>query len=67
MCGICGIYSFNAPLEQPAPLINSALETLKKRGPEVQGNYCRSHLAMGHSRLSIIDTTEAANQPLWDG
>ena len=66
MCGICGIYSFNAPLEQPAPLINSALETLKKRGPEVQGNYCRLHLAMGHSRLSIIDTTEAANQPLWD-
>ena len=66
MCGICGIYSFNGPLEQPAPLINSALETLKKRGPEVQANYCRSHVALGHSRLSIIDTSEAANQPFRD-
>ncbi|MFN2394876.1 MAG: asparagine synthase (glutamine-hydrolyzing) [Bacteroidales bacterium] len=66
MCGICGIYSFNGPLEQPAPLINSALETLKKRGPEVQAHYCRSHVALGHSRLSIIDTSEAANQPFWD-
>lgn len=66
MCGICGIYSFNGPLEQSAPLINSALETLKKRGPEVQANYCRSHVALGHSRLSIIDTSEAANQPFWD-
>jgi asparagine synthase (glutamine-hydrolysing) len=66
MCGICGIYSFNGPLEQPATLINSALETLKKRGPEVQANYCRSHVALGHSRLSIIDTSEAANQPFWD-
>lgn len=66
MCGICGIYSFNGPLEQPVPLINSALETLKKRGPEVQAHYCRSHIALGHSRLSIIDTSEAANQPFWD-
>jgi asparagine synthase (glutamine-hydrolysing) len=66
MCGICGIYSFNGPLEQPVPLINSALETLKKRGPEVQASYCHSHIALGHSRLSIIDTSEAANQPLWD-
>ncbi len=66
MCGICGIYSFNGPLEQPAHLIISALETLKKRGPEVQANYCRSHVALGHSRLSIIDTSEAANQPFWD-
>ena len=66
MCGICGIYSFNGPLEQPAPLINSALETLKKRGPEVQAHYCRSHVALGHSRLSVIDTSEAANQPFWD-
>ena len=66
MCGICGIYSFNEPLGQPAPLINSALETLRKRGPEVQGNYCRSHVALGHSRLSVIDTSEAANQPFRD-
>ena len=66
MCGICGIFSFNGPLEKPAPLIDSALETLKKRGPEVQASYCRSHVALGHSRLSIIDTSEAANQPFWD-
>ncbi|TVQ87788.1 MAG: asparagine synthase (glutamine-hydrolyzing) [Bacteroidetes bacterium] len=66
MCGICGIYSFYGPLEQPAPVLDAALETLKKRGPEVQAHFCKGHVALGHTRLSIIDPTEAANQPFWD-
>ena len=66
MCGICGIYSFNKPLEQTAPVMDAAMETLKKRGPEVQAHFCQGHVALGHSRLSVIDPTEAANQPFWD-
>lgn len=66
MCGICGIHSFAGPVEGARRLIGSALETLKKRGPEVQATFEHGHTCLGHSRLSIIDTTEAANQPFTD-
>lgn len=66
MCGICGIHSFAGPVEGARNLTGSALETLKKRGPEVQATFEHGHTCLGHSRLSIIDTTEAANQPFTD-
>ncbi len=66
MCGICGIYSFSGSVENGTALLDSALGTLKKRGPEVQARYCSENVALGHSRLSIIDTTSAANQPFTD-
>ncbi len=66
MCGICGIHSFAGPVKGARNLTGSALETLKKRGPEVQATFEHGHTCLGHSRLSIIDTTEAANQPFTD-
>ena len=63
MCGICGIYSFVGELNNPGPGIEDAIKTLIKRGPEVQGSYIAENTALGHSRLSIIDTSDAANQP----
>jgi asparagine synthase (glutamine-hydrolysing) len=61
MCGICGIFYYTGTAGATA--LDSALDTLSKRGPEVKATYCRDNVALGHSRLSIIDTTEAANQP----
>jgi asparagine synthase (glutamine-hydrolysing) len=66
MCGICGIYSFSRPLENAIPAVEQALRTLTKRGPEVQAHYQERNVVLGHSRLSIIDTTDAANQPFTD-
>ncbi len=66
MCGICGVHSFTGPVDGAQRLVGSALETLKKRGPEVQATFIHRQTCLGHSRLSIIDPTEAANQPFTD-
>jgi asparagine synthase (glutamine-hydrolysing) len=44
------------------------IETLHHRGPDGRGRHVDSRLglAMGHTRLSIIDLTETGAQPLFD-
>ncbi len=66
MCGICGIYSFAGTVYNAQERINSALGTLKNRGPEVQASFTEGNTILGHSRLSIIDISDAANQPFSD-
>src|SRR6056297_1546681 len=66
MCGICGAYSFGDLSEETKLLIPKSTNLLSKRGPEVQDHVCFSAAAFGHSRLSIIDTSDAANQPFAD-
>lgn len=63
MCGIVGIIS-----KQPNLLksIEKATCSLAKRGPDFQDTMLFDGLALGHARLSIIDTTDAANQPFTD-
>jgi asparagine synthase (glutamine-hydrolysing) len=39
---------------------------LQKRGPDFQDTYIDEWVGLGHRRLSIIDTTAVANQPMWD-
>ena len=69
MCGILGIYS----LESKKDLINRTEDTinsLNHRGPDSKGlcNFDikenKSCLILGHTRLSIIDLTPNANQPM---
>ena len=66
MCGVCGIYTFSGRQKGQVGKISSALKTLRNRGPEVQAHYVSEPVVLGHSRLSIIDTSSAANQPLSD-
>lgn len=67
MCGLLGIYDFaagaHAPLDETR--FGEALFTLRHRGPDalVQETVAPG-LLMGHARLSIIDLSEASNQPL---
>jgi asparagine synthase (glutamine-hydrolysing) len=42
------------------------LRVLAPRGPDNEGNYFDGPLALGHRRLSIIDLSEAGNQPMHD-
>ena len=60
MCGIVGIISKN---NEELNKIVAATQTLSKRGPDNQNTQFFEHLAFGHARLSIIDTSLAANQP----
>lgn len=63
MCGIVGVISSS---KTTLNNIGAATSTLSKRGPDHQNTMMWSQLAFGHARLSIIDTSEHANQPLSD-
>ncbi len=66
MCGITGIIAFNEEGKKYLSKISAATYTLQKRGPDGEGIYFDKNCALGHRRLSIIDTSEAASQPFSD-
>ncbi len=40
--------------------------SLEKRGPDFQDIYLDEWVGLGHRRLSVIDTSSHAHQPMWD-
>ena len=66
MCGITGIFSFNLVGKFIKIHITAATQALARRGPDFQDVYTDEWVGLGHRRLSIIDTREIANQPMWD-
>lgn len=66
MCGITGIFAFNLVGKFNKIHVTAATMSLDKRGPDYQDIYLDDRVALGHRRLSIIDTSEAGNQPMWD-
>ena len=66
MCGITGIFAFNLVGKFNMINLASATMALEKRGPDAQGIYSDQFVGLGHRRLSIIDTSPSANQPMWD-
>lgn len=64
MCGITGIYSFKKPASKP--LLEEMTNAISHRGPNAYGYFESkdSHCMLGHRRLSIIDLSDAANQPM---
>lgn len=63
MCGIVGCVWKNGSPENALELLKKATDSLSKRGPDAEGFYQAANLDLGHRRLSIIDTSSAANQP----
>lgn len=47
-----------------AEVVEAMTAELRHRGPDASGLYHKGAVALGHRRLSVIDTSEAANQPL---
>jgi len=65
MCGICGIYKFN----QENPDLNKVqfmMSFMKHRGPDDDGVWNDNKSVFGFVRLSIIDLSREANQPMVD-
>lgn len=60
MCGICGVVSQSAP---DPDIVRRMMTRLAHRGPDGSGYFRDAHAALGHTRLSIIDT-EGGSQPL---
>ncbi|MCK4662100.1 MAG: asparagine synthase (glutamine-hydrolyzing) [Bacteroidales bacterium] len=66
MCGISGIIVFNESDRKYLDKINVSVKTIKKRGTDNSEIFKHNNVALGHTRLAVIDTSEAANQPLTD-
>jgi len=65
MCGICGELRLDgAPADLNA--VARMMVPLARRGPDHGGSYSDGALAFGHRRLSIIDLSVRANQPMVD-
>lgn len=63
MCGICGFLNrHGSPAEMPA--IEKMNAAIAHRGPDGEGVYINGPVALGHRRLSIIDLSDNARQPM---
>ena len=65
MCGIVGRVALGgidrATLE---PRLRAAIERLRPRGPDSQGQWSDARCALGHTRLAIVDLSPAGAQPM---
>ncbi len=66
MCGITGIIGFSAKGLSYLNNIETAASALSRRGPDNTGYFKEGKVGLGHRRLSIIDVSTAANQPMFD-
>jgi len=66
MCGITGILAFSDEGKKLLHTISAATYSLNKRGPDGEGIFFHNNVALGHRRLSIIDTSNLAAQPFSD-
>ena len=66
MCGITGLYAFNMVGRINLIHLEAATRCLEKRGPDNQGSWFDDVVGLGHRRLSVIDVSEEANQPMSD-
>jgi asparagine synthase (glutamine-hydrolysing) len=58
MCGIFGCFGFKDLDDQ------AILDSIKHRGPDARGYFKKGGLALFHTRLSILDLSQAADQPM---
>ncbi len=65
MCGIFGLWDKTG---QPVlcGVLNHAASLLQHRGPDAAGVYLDGSLGLAHTRLKILDLSDAANQPFTD-
>jgi len=63
MCGIAGVIHLDgSPVDRHA--LDRMTDALKHRGPDGRGLSIDRNVGLGHRRLSIIDLSEAAAQPM---
>ncbi len=65
MCGICGEFRFDG-LAVEAERIERMKQKMLERGPDGEGTCLLKHIGFGHRRLSVIDLSDNAAQPMRD-
>ncbi len=71
MCGIAGVHT-SRPLDEAREAAGRMVRSFRHRGPDGTGEVCiplpggARHLVLAHARLSILDLSELAAQPMHD-
>lgn len=65
---MCGLVAVSLNKKRDSSFLKESLERIQHRGPDNQGIYKSDDecYLLGHRRLSIIDTSSLANQPIED-
>src|SRR5688500_18780952 len=68
MCGLAGIFSKTDANISFTENLNRMVCSITHRGPDGEGVYTDlpNGIFLGHRRLSIIDLSDKAAQPMWD-
>jgi asparagine synthase (glutamine-hydrolysing) len=66
MCGIVGLLGRSGAAPDPTAL-GAMVATLQHRGPDASGTWTSGPVALGHTRLSLVDPRPTADQPWVDG
>ena len=61
MCGIVGFIGSGGNED-----LDRMVESLRHRGPDDHGSFFKDGVALGQTRLSIIDLSPTGHQPMWD-
>ena len=71
---MCGISFYCSSFSNPSNELDESLKKMTHRGPDGGTFFAQMNqyfVGLGHNRLSIIDLSEAANQPMdlgyWSG
>lgn len=64
MCGICGLIYHDFKEKVDSSLVEKMVKTLSHRGPDDYGVWINKNVGLGHARLSIIDLSSKAHQPI---
>jgi asparagine synthase (glutamine-hydrolysing) len=66
MCGIVGVFNLHRAERVDPALVERMRDTMPHRGPDGVGLWTdpEGQVALGHRRLSIIDLSSVANQPM---
>lgn len=66
MCGITGLFAYNSQAKSNLSKVTQSTQKLFSRGPDHGDVFIDDTCALGHRRLSIIDTSTGASQPMTD-
>ncbi len=65
MCGIAGVLRFDGKIAESQTIQDMNLSQ-RHRGPDDEGVFVNGQIALGLARLSVMDTSENAKQPIFN-
>jgi asparagine synthase (glutamine-hydrolysing) len=66
MCGIAGVWHHASGRPADRALLERMAVALRHRGPDDHGVHAEGPVGLAHTRLSIIDLSQAGHQPFFD-